>query len=163
MMMAITADGKIAKSDDHFPDWTSTEDKKLFAKISKEHKAVIFGDKTYFTFPAPLPGRLNVVFTLDENPTATEGVKWVVNGDPVKVLEELERDGYETALLGGGAFINSLFLEKKLIDEIILTYEPLLFGAGLSILSKDTDTKLKLLELKKINDDAFIARYKILY
>lgn len=163
MMMAVTADGKIAKSDDHFPDWTSTEDKKLFAKISKEHKAVIFGDKTFFTLPGPLPNRLNVVFTLDENPPVKEGVKWIIKGDPVKVLEELEKEGYDTALLGGGAFINSLFLEHKLIDEIILTYEPLLFGAGLSIFSKDTDTKLKLLELDKINEDAFMARYKVLY
>lgn len=32
-MMAMTVDGKIAKTADHFPDWTSKEDKKLFAKI----------------------------------------------------------------------------------------------------------------------------------
>jgi dihydrofolate reductase len=68
MMMAMTLDGKIAKSSDHFPDWTSKEDKKLFAKTSKEAGVVIMGDKTFFTFPAPLKDRLNVVFTLEENP-----------------------------------------------------------------------------------------------
>ena len=109
MMMAITLDGKIAKHDKHFPDWTSKEDKKLFAKISKEHGVVMMGAKTFATFPAPLSGRLNVVFTLEKNPQKIEGVKWVT-GEPKPVLEELERMGYKSALLGGGAFLNSLFL-----------------------------------------------------
>ncbi|PJA88044.1 MAG: hypothetical protein CO140_01000, partial [Candidatus Moranbacteria bacterium CG_4_9_14_3_um_filter_40_7] len=77
MIMAMTLDGKIAKSSDHFPDWTSKEDKKYFAKVSKEAGVVIMGDKTFFTFPAPLKDRLNVVFTLEENPKPVAGVKWV--------------------------------------------------------------------------------------
>lgn len=162
-MMAVTADGLIAKNDHHFPDWTSPEDKKLFARVSKEHKAVIFGDKTFNTLPSPLPGRLNVVFTLDKEPPQTEGVKWAINAGPKEVVKELENSGYDSALLGGGAFINSLFLENKLIDEIILTYEPLLFGKGLSVFSNDTETNLELLNLQKINNNSFMAKYKVIY
>ena len=87
--MAMTADGKIAKNSDHFPDWTSKEDKKYFAAVTKERGVVIFGESTFKTFPRPLPGRLNVVFTLEKNPPETEGVKWV-SGDPEEVLAELE-------------------------------------------------------------------------
>jgi len=162
MMMAITLDGKIAKHDKHFPDWTSKEDKKLFAKISKEHGVVMMGDKTFATFPAPLPGRLNVVFTLEKNPPEIEGVKWVT-GEPKPVLEELEKMGYKSALLGGGAFLNSLFLEKKLISEIILTIEPKIFGDGLSLFNKNFDVNLKLEEMEKINDDAIMVKYKVIY
>jgi len=161
-MMAITLDGKIAKHDKHFPDWTSKEDKKLFAKISKEHGVVMMGDKTFATFPAPLPGRLNVVFTLEKNPPEIEGVKWVT-GEPKPVLEELEKMGYKSALLGGGAFLNSLFLEKKLISEIILTIEPKIFGDGLSLFNKNFDVNLKLEEMEKINDDAIMVKYKVIY
>ena len=162
MMMAMTLDGKIAKTDKHFPDWTSREDKKLFARISKEAGVVIMGDKTFFTFPSPLKERLNVVFTLEENPDQIEGVKWV-KGEPENVLQELERDGYESAILGGGAFVNGMFLEKKLIDEIYITVEPKIFGDGLSLFKGDFNFDLKLMDAEKINENSIVLKYKVLY
>lgn len=162
MMMAMTLDGKIAKTDNHFPDWTSREDKKLFAKVSKEAGVVIMGDKTFFTFPAPLKDRLNVVFTLDENPKSMEGVKWV-KGESEDVVRELEALGHTSAVLGGGAFINGLFLEHKLIDEIYITVEPKIFGDGLSLFKGDFDLKLELIDVEKINSDSVVLKYKVLY
>ena len=158
----MTLDGKIAKSSDHFPDWTSKEDKKLFAKTSKEAGVVIMGDKTFFTFPSPLKERLNVVFTLDENPKLIEGVKWV-KGEPEAVLAELEAMGHKSAILGGGAFVNGLFLEHKLIDEIWITVEPKLFGEGLSLFKGDFDVNLKLNSVEKINDNSVVLKYNVLY
>ena len=160
--MAITLDGKIAKNSEHFPNWTSKEDKKLFAKISREHGVVMMGAKTFATFPSPLPGRLNVVFTLEKDPPEIEGVKWVT-GEPEPVLEELEKMGYKSALLGGGAFLNTLSLEKKLIKEIILTIEPKIFGDGISLFNKDFDLNLQLKEVKKINDNAIMVKYEVIY
>jgi dihydrofolate reductase len=162
MMMAMTLDGKIAKSSDHFPDWTSKEDKKLFAKTSKEAGVVIMGDKTFFTFPAPLKDRLNVVFTLEENPKPIEGVKWV-KGDPEAVLEELASMGHKSAILGGGAFVNGLFLEHKLINEIWITVEPKIFGEGLSLFKGDFDVSLNLNSVEKINDNSVVLKYEVLY
>jgi dihydrofolate reductase len=162
MMMAMTADGKIARNDNHFPSWTSREDKALFAQITKKHGVVLMGDKTFWTFPAPLSERLNVVFTLDKNPPQIKGVKWV-SGEPEKVLAELEKMGYESAILGGGCYLNSLFLRKKLIDEIILTIEPRLFGSGLSLFGDNVNVNLELLEAKKINSQSVMLRYKIIY
>jgi dihydrofolate reductase len=162
MMMAITADGKIAKSSDHFPDWTSKEDKKIFAEISKECGVVMMGEKTFATFPSPLKDRLNVVFTLDTNKPEIEGVKWVT-GEPELILAELEKMGYSTALLGGGAFLNTMFLEKKLIDEVIITIEPKIFGAGMGLFNGDFNVNLNLLDVKKINDNAIVLKYKVSY
>lgn len=162
LMMAVTADGKIAKTSGHFPDWTSKEDKKLFAEISKQHGVVMMGEKTFATFPSPLKGRLNVVFTLEKNPPEIPGVKWV-SGEPEPILLELEKMGYTSALLGGGAFLNTLFLEKKIINEIILTIEPKIFGAGLGLFNGDFDIGLKLLEIKKINDSSLMLKYKVIY
>lgn len=160
LVMAVTLDGKIAKSSDHFPDWTSREDKKHFAHISKEAGVVIMGDKTFFTFPSPLKERLNVVFTMEENPKEIPGVKWV-SGEPEKVLKDLEKDGYKSAIIGGGAFINGMFLEKKLVDEIYVTVEPKIFGDGLSLFKGDFDIDLKLQNVEKINDDSVVLKYKV--
>jgi len=162
LIMAMTADGKIAKMSDHFPDWTSKEDKKMFMQASKAHGAVLMGEKTFKTFPKPLPDRLNVVFTLEKNPPEQENVKWV-SGEPEKVLEELERGGYKSAILGGGAFLNTQFLKKKLINEIWLTIEPKIFGDGLGIFSGDFDQDLKLLSVEKINENSVVVKYEIIY
>jgi len=162
MMMAITVDGKIAKDSAQFANWTSREDKKLFVEISKAHGVIMMGENTFKTFPAPLKERLNVVFSEQENQPEIAGVKWV-KGEPEKVLSELEELGYKSALLGGGAFLNSLFLEKKLIHDIILTVEPKIFGHGLSLFSRDLDADLKLLEFKKLNDNTLMLHYQVIY
>ncbi len=161
LMMAITLDGKIAKSSNHFPDWTSKEDKQFFAKISKEKKVLIMGENTFNTFPKALPGRLHVVFSLNDNPPETEGVKWV-KGEPEEVIKELEKEGHKEALLGGGAFINGLFAEKGLVDEIILTIEPKFFGTGLSLFDRDLDVNLKLKSIEKLNENSIALRYDVL-
>lgn len=157
----MTMDGKIAKNENHFPDWTSPEDKQLFAKISKEHKVIIMGEKTFDTFPSPLKERLSVVFTLNPDRPETENVKWV-SGEPADIIKELEQMGYQSAILGGGATINSLFLENNLIDEIIVTIEPKIFGQGLSLFNKDKDINLELIETKKINDNSVVLHYKVI-
>jgi len=161
LMMAVTADGLIAKNSNHFPNWTSAEDKRLFHKISNEQGVVIFGESTFNTFPAPLPGRLNVVFTLNKNPKPVDGVKWVT-GDIEAVIKKMESEGHTKAILGGGAYLNSLFLEKNLINEIILTIEPLIFGKGLGVFSKDLNAKLELIELKKLNTSSIMLHYRVL-
>jgi dihydrofolate reductase len=160
--MATTADGKIAKSSDHFPNWTSREDKLHFQKISKEAGVVIMGDKTFATFPAPLKDRLNVVLTLDENPKEIEGVKWMVNSEPEKVVKELEEMGYQTAVLGGGSFINGLFLKHGLVDEIYVTVEPKIFGDGLGLFKGDFDVDLKLINVEKINENSVVLKYEVI-
>lgn len=162
MMMAMTADGKIAKDKTQFADWTSREDKKLFVEVSKAHGVIMMGENTFRTFPQPLPGRLNVVFSQADNLPATEGVKWV-KGEPEAVLTELEQLGYKSALLGGGAQINSLFLAHKLISEIILTVEPKIFGSGLSLFSQDLNADLELLEVKNLNANTLMLRYRVKY
>lgn len=162
MVMAATLDGRIAKTSSHFPDWTSREDKKFFQRVSKEAGVVIMGDKTFATFPSPLKDRLNVVFTMEENQPVIEGVKWV-KGAPEEVMAELEKMGYETAILGGGAAVNGMFLEKKLIDEIYVTIEPKIFGDGLSLFKGDFDVDLKLKEIEKINDDSVVLKYEVVY
>lgn len=161
-MMATTVDGKIAKDQKQFTNWTSREDKKIFAEVSKQHGVVIMGKNTFATFPAPLKERLNVVFSEEANPPVIEGVKWV-NGKPEAVLHELARMGYKSALLGGGANLNYLFLKHRLISEIILTIEPKIFGSGLSLFAQDLDVDLKLLDFKKLNENTLMLKYQVIY
>jgi len=160
--MAITVDGKIAKNEKHFPDWTSSEDKKYFYRMSKECGVVIMGEKTFDTFSKPLKERLSVVFTINPDRPLQQNVKWVT-GEPKPVVEEIEKMGFKSAILGGGAGINTLFLKNKLIDEIILTMEPKIFGAGLSLFNEDFEVNLELLNMEKLNGNSIALRYKVNY
>lgn len=161
--MATTLDGLIAKDKNHFANWTSKEDKKLFVAESKKHGVIIMGENTFKTFKKPLPGRLNVVFSYENKETSNyENLKYV-NDEPENVLQDLEKKGYKSVLLGGGAIINSLFLEKKLINEIIITIEPKLFGQGLSIFASPCNIDLNLIKLEKLNNDVFYVHYKLKY
>jgi dihydrofolate reductase len=162
LMMAITLDGKIAKNSSHFANWTSPEDKKIFKKVSKEFGVFMVGENTFKTFPGPLPGRLNVVFSRDRKLLQEDNLKYV-QGNPKEVLKELEERGYKKVLLCGGANLNSLFLKNKLIDEMIITIEPKIFGSGLSLFSSEFDADLELKNIEKINDNALNIRYKVIY
>ncbi len=161
MMMAISVDGKIAKNSNEFANWTSPEDKKLFAKISKDCGVVLMGENTFNTFPSPLKDRLNVVFSEKKNRPEISSVKWV-SGEVEKVLEELSKLGYKKALLGGGSFLNSLFLKKGLINEIMLTVEPKIFGSGLSLFNQEIDANLKLISVEKINENSLLLHYQVI-
>ena len=70
--------------------------------------------------------------------------------------------GYKSALLGGGAVINSLFLKYKLINEIILTIEPKIFGKGISLFSEENEINLELKEILKLNKNSILIKYRVL-
>ncbi|HKK54251.1 MAG TPA: dihydrofolate reductase family protein, partial [Patescibacteria group bacterium] len=63
----------------------------------------------------------------------------------------------------GGANLNSLFLKNKLIDEMIITIEPKIFGAGLDLFSSEFDANLELKSVEKINNNAINIKYKVIY
>lgn len=163
LLMAMTADGKIAKHAAHLADWTSREDKKFFVKKTKEARVIIMGLNTFQTFPQALPNRLNVVMHLptDTPPPPADNVEFT-SAPPSQLLAGLEQRGYTEVILGGGSTINGLFLKQGLIDEIYLTVEPKLFGTGLDLFANaDVDINLELLEVNKLNDQTLQLHYRV--
>ena len=146
LLMAMTLDGKIAKDSEHFPDWTGKEDKKLFSIISKRAGVLIMGSKTFDTIGSPLSGRKNIVLTRDKSRISKLDNLVFTDRNPKDILEELENEGFSEVVLAGGTLINSIFAEKNLIDEIIVTVSPIIFGSGISLFVEDISMKLELLE-----------------
>ncbi len=163
LMMAITADGMIARDNAHFPDWTCSADKKLFKRLTQEAGVVIFGSRTYDTIGRPLPGRLNVVMTRHpERYTPSKGLMFH-SDSPERLLEELTRMGYEEAILAGGGVINTLFINSHLVDELLLTISPKLFGQGLPLFSEKMDLDLELINVQQLGSDTLLIRYALRY
>lgn len=161
LLMAMTLDGKIGKSADHFPDWTGKEDKKLFVAITKKAGVMIMGSKTFDTIGTPLPNRKTVVMTRNQN-RVSQWDSLVYTGDkPRVVLDNLESEGFSEAILAGGAQVNSLFAEEGLIDEIIVTISPMIFGTGLSLFTEKISMELELIETERLGQNLVRLRYKV--
>lgn len=166
LLMAMTADGFIAKDENQTSmEWTSGADKKIFVEETKKHGVVIIGRKTFNTIGRPLPGRLTVVMT--SNPELykekqKEGSLEFVQGSPAEILQMLEKKGYKSAVLGGGAKTNAQFLKENLVDEILLTVEPVLFGNGVRVIEGiPLETNLELLDIKKITENTLQLHYLV--
>ena len=166
IVMAQTLDGKIGKDSSHIADWTPTEDKKAFAAETKKLGVIIMGSTTFDTIKRPLPGRLNLILT--SRPEAYKeyeqpGLLEFFKGTPAEVVKFLESRGHQTAALGGGAKTNAAFLKAGLVDEILLTIVPIIFGQGISISEgQELDSKFELVEEKKLTNDLIQLRYKAL-
>lgn len=159
--MAITVDGKIAQKPDQPATWTSREDKKNFIAETKEAGVIIMGLKTYETLGKPLKDRLNIVlaFNASEHKNIPNQLEFTSDA-PEKILENLKNRGFKKVIIGGGMMVNSLFLEKKLVDEIHLTVEPLIFGKGLSLCDNLTETNdLELISIEKLNNNTLLLKY----
>lgn len=161
LLMAITLDGKIGKDSDHFPDWTGKADKKLFVELTKKAGVLIMGSKTYNTIGKPLPERKNIILTRNKE-RKSEWENLIFTDDaPKKILEDLEKEGYEEVILAGGAKINTLFAQENLIDEIIVTISPLVFGAGISLFTEAVSLNLELKHTEKLDKNLILAHYKV--
>ncbi len=159
--MALTLDGKIGKGPNHFPDWTEKADKVLFMHMTKEVGVLIMGSNSYDTIGKPLPNRKNIVMTRSTDRKSDQENLIFTNNPPQKILEDLKAEGHTEVILAGGAKINTLFAKENLIDEIVVTISPKLFGTGLDLFGDEVDMDLELLEMEKIGENTILTKYKV--
>ena len=178
LIAAITLDGFIGKDEtDTSTRWTSPEDASWFSHKTKQARFCVMGRKTYETFNQPLPGRVVLVQTKDtltwQQKQADLGtkVKIVDNQTDLKTLEndgrtqvwatnlEIDRlhqllvdTGVKELAVCGGASIYTQWLLSGLVDELYLTVEPIIFGAGVKLFNQPVELRFKIVEEKRLND-----------
>lgn len=158
LIAAITADGFIARNSSHLASWTSKEDKQFFIQKTKEAGVVIMGLNTFKTMGKPLLGRQNIVYAPPG--TALEGVE-ITQDDPKTLLSKLVQKGFTEVAICGGATIYTMFMEAGVIDTLYLTVEPILFGNGIHLFSKELDIKLQLASVQKLNEQSVLLEYSV--
>jgi len=162
----MTADGIIAKNSQQNADWTTKADKKAFIAETKKHGVIIMGDTTFEAMGGkPLPGRLNLILSFNPEKYADQvqpGLLEFFKGTPQEIIAYVAGKGFTAAILGGGARTNAMFLKAGLVDEILITVEPKLFGVGLNFTEgEELDLDLELIESKELGDGAVQLRYKV--
>jgi len=165
LLAATTLNGRIARHQEEKVDWTSREDKRLFAQISKKGGVVIVGHHTFKTLKKPLSERLMIVLT--RKPKKEKSIPNRVeftDQSPKKIINNLTRRGFKMAIVGGGSQINALFLKAGLIDEIWLTLAPRIFGKGISLFGEEKfDFQALLISVSKLDKNFLLIKYKVDY
>lgn len=112
-IVAVAENNAIGKNN-QLP-WHLPEDLKFF-KRTTIGKPVIMGRKTYETLGKPLPGRLNIVISSQNNLPVAEGV--LVYNDIQAALDKAETDNEEIFIIGGGKIFEETLAE---INRLYIT------------------------------------------
>lgn len=165
IIVAQTADGKIARNSNHEADWTSHADKKHFIEMTKKSGIMVMGLNTFKTFPSPLKNRLHIVYS-DNKDAENDNIPGVVEytkDSPEVLLKKLEERGFKEVAICGGSTIYTMFIKSGLVEKVYVTIEPRLFGEGMSIFNQSLDIKMKLNSTKIINEDnVVLLEYDVL-
>ncbi len=123
---------------------------------------MIFGRTTFETLPGVLPGRLSVVMSRNVGEWEEKEENLIFTSlCPQSILKKLDTLGFENPIVAGGATINSIFAQERLIDEIIITISPLVFGSGMGLFVPGIDMELALEKFKKIGANTLALWYSV--
>ncbi len=162
LVMAVTLDGKIAKHENHFADWTEKEDKLFFQKHTTHAGVLIMGSRTFDTIGRPLPNRKNIVMTKKTDRVSDNPDLEFSNEPPKKILQQLENEGFQEVVIAGGSKINTLFAKEKLITDVMLTISPVIFGTGMSLFDTEIGLQLELKDTQKLGLNSVLLHYQVL-
>ncbi|MFW6119688.1 MAG: dihydrofolate reductase family protein [Petrotogales bacterium] len=165
IMVVSSINGIIARDKDDNINWSSKHDKELFKKITERAGVVIFGRRTFSNIGKPLPGRYNVVMT--RNPDrykSINGKLLYTNMKPKDLLQYIKSEKYEHVIIGGGRSIYTLFLDNKLVNDLYITFEPILLTEGIKMTHKlSNDIKLEKIDVENLAKNSLVIHYKITY
>jgi dihydrofolate reductase len=169
--VASTLDGFIAHEDhsvDGFLNEGNHADDYL-ASLHTDYDAVIMGRKTYdfgvqfgVTHPYPwLTEKYVVSKTMKEKPD--EHVE-VISEKISERVQQLKNKAGKDIYLCGGAALATMLLNEKLVDDVMVKLNPVLFGSGIPLISKIPKwVRLELKSSKTYNNGVVLLHYSLNY
>jgi len=166
LYMVQTPNGIIARENGE-EDFLSDKNLLTFYKLAKDFGCFIIGSKAYGAVkkwadcPFDNVSAKTIVVSTDKTFKVKKG--YTLANSPEDALFKASSLGFNRVILTGGGAINSSFMRKKLVDEIILNIEPFVLGKGIKIFSEeDFEFKLKLKDIKKLDSGIVQVRYLVI-
>lgn len=164
LFMAQTVNGMIAR-ENFQEDFLSHKNWKTFSTLAESIGCFIVGRKTEEQVQQWKEYNFNNInakrIIISKKSILNSNKKVTYAKSPQDALNKAAKWGFKTVLLTGGSQINSAFIKKNLIDEVIINVEPYILGKGIPLFAKDRfEKKLKLKQIKRLNLNIIQLRYK---
>lgn len=170
LYIAASIDGYIAGPDGEL-DWLS--DYPITPELNYGYEdffesidTVIMGRRTYrdilnMGVIYPYKDKISYIITRNAINTPKEDIIYITNGIENNISALKKREGKDIWLVGGGEIV-SLFLNQNWIDEMIITYIPILLGEGIRLFpNKTKGSKWSLIQSQAFINGVVQTRYQV--
>ena len=161
---AVTLDGRMTMPGSR---WISGEEaRRLVHELRAASDAVAVGMETAYTDRPQLDARdvavlrqpRRLVFGARPLPDGVELER--LSRDLEAELKRLAADGVQSLLLEGGSTVATSFLERDLVDKLIVFVSPKLSGGGPTLFGAlSAPVELRRFESRRVGDDALLTAY----
>ena len=172
VFIAVSLDGYIARKNGDLSWLTDLPEPRAgedygFGDFFSSVDALVMGRKTFEAALAfadwPYSGKRVVVLSHNSPPVPDRlsGQIEVMAGDPVELVDQLEKSGARTLYIDGGETIQR-FLAAGLIDEMTITTIPILLGEGIPLFGKlDHEIQLELVKTQGFQNGLVQNKYRL--
>lgn len=134
---AVTLDGYIANLQGECYSWIVPEDEQRYELELRSVGCELVGHKTYEQYKDNYDARKDIitfVYTRSlEGKTDTANLKFV-SGPLDGILRSIENEyGISEAIVSGGGSLNGALAKAGLIDELYISYHPIVLGEGIPL------------------------------
>jgi len=166
--MACSINGLIA-AEDGSEDFLSDRGWEIMLEFLKEYDVLIWGRKTWENILSWGDEYLDdlkniniiILSKAGNNKKEMPNVTYCKSIDDC--LSVCEKKKYEKLFISGGATINNAFMEKGIVDNIILNYNPFVLNKGIPLFSGNYfENKLKLEKIVKEKEDILQVHYSVI-
>ncbi len=169
LIFVSTLDGKVTKwGEPNVRLWTSHQDQDYYKKVWNESQIIVMGSNT-FNADKFNPSSNHQIIVMTSQPEKYKSLEIpgqieFTNETPVELNARFIKKDYQQVLVVGGPHVATSFLQEQLIDEILLTIEPKIFGVGDNFATgAKLDINLRLVQIEKVNDQGtLITKYAVI-
>ena len=168
-IVAISLDGRITKHHNEGAAFTSPQDQQYFRQILKTFDCCILAAKTFEVIKTTVQKskqteRLQIVLT--RNPFQYQAhikpdVLEFTDSPIVQVFADLRARGKQRCAILGGSWLYGECLKEKLMDELWVTLEPLIFGEGKQFVNRIVDCQLSLQSVEHLAENTLLLKYQM--
>jgi len=166
--MACSINGLIATEDGN-EDFLSFRGWEIMLEFLKEYDVLIWGRKTWENilswgndYIKDLKN-INVIILSETNNNQNEFSNVTYCNSIENYLKVCKSLKYEKLFISGGATINNAFMEKGIVDSIILNYNPFVLNKGIPLFKGNYfENKLKLDKVVKEREDIVQVHYNVI-
>ncbi len=170
LIAAQSLDGRITFHDAKGAAFVSAADKRYFREALRGFDCSVMGAETFRVSETAIrarkdDGRLQIILTRDAAAAAKGSVPGVLefSGEsPEEIIANLRARGKKRCALLGGGQAYGAFLSAGAVDEIWVTLEPRIFGAGVPLSAQAVNVALRLLACEKLAADTLLLKYEVI-